>query len=156
MAEFRHSVSTDWPYELEPCFVRLRLTPRPIGRTFRAMSDAQLPMVDPFRPFPAPKQAYSRRRIIRTALLKALDEDMGDGTRAIDRFARSMVASAIDGSVDAAKFVTDRVDGKQLAAQELTGDLDGNAVVDDHRMIRALALLVEEMRMREQAIEVAE
>jgi hypothetical protein len=111
-------------------------------------------MVDPFRSWTPGKTHNSRRRIIRTALLKALDEDMGDGTRAIDKFARSMVASAIDGSVDAAKFVTDRVDGKQLAAQELTGDLEGNAVVDDHRMIRALALLVEEMRMRERAIDV--
>jgi len=120
------------------------------------MSDAQLPMVDPFRPFPAQVKPYSRRRIIRTALLKALDEDMGDGTRAIDRFARSMVASAIDGSVDAAKFVTDRVDGKQLAAQELTGDAEVSVVVDDQRMIRALALLVEEMRMRDKAIDVVE
>lgn len=123
------------------------------------MSDAQLPMVDPFRPWPPVPEAkahWSRRRIIRTALIKALDEDMGDGTKAIDRFARSMVSSAIDGSVDAAKFVTDRVDGKQLAAQELAGDADGSVVVDDGRMIRALALLVEEMRLRERAITVDE
>jgi len=118
------------------------------------MSDAQLPVATPKEPWKYRAAGSSRRRIIRTALLKALDEDMGDGTRAIDRFARSMVASAIDGSVDAAKFVTDRVDGKQLAAQELTGDAEVSVVVDDQRMIRALALLVEEMRMRDKAIEV--
>jgi len=123
------------------------------------MSDAQLPMVDPFRPFPAvsgPNRTYSRRRIIRTALLKALDEDSGDGTRQIDRFARSMVSAAIDGDVDAAKFITDRVDGKQLAAAELA-DGEGSAPVDDGRMLRALALLVEEMRISQRpAIEHSE
>ena len=120
------------------------------------MSDTQLPVVAPKEPWKYRAAGSNRRRIIRTALLKALDEDMGDGTRAIDRFARSMVSSAIDGSVDAAKFITDRVDGKQLAAQELSGDTDTSVVVDDQRMLRALALLVEEMRMRDKAIDVVE
>lgn len=124
------------------------------------MSDAQLPVAAPKEPWKYRAAGSSRRRIIRTALLKALDEDLanGDGTttKAIDRFARSMVGAAIDGSVDAAKFVTDRVDGKQLAAQELTNDTDSSVVVDDGRMIRALALLVEEMRMRDKAIDVVE
>jgi hypothetical protein len=121
------------------------------------MNDAQLPLVDPFRPWPPVPEArphWSRRKVIRTALLKALDEDMGDGTRAIDRFARSMVASAIDGSVDAAKFVTDRVDGKQQAVAELGGEGQDGPVVDEPRLIRALALLVEEMKQRELAITV--
>jgi hypothetical protein len=121
------------------------------------MSDAQLPMVDPFRPWPPVPEAkphWSRRRIIRTALLKALDEDMGDGTRAIDHFAKSMVHSAIEGSVDAAKFVSDRVDGKVPLELAQAGSEGNEPVVDDARMIRALALLVEEMKQRERAITV--
>jgi hypothetical protein len=118
------------------------------------MSDVQLPVIDPFRSWTPRPAGQSRRKIIRTALLKALDEDMGDGTRAIDRFARSMVHSAIEGSVDAAKFVTDRVDGKQLANAEVAGDGDSGPVVDDQRVMRALALLVAEMQHAQRTITV--
>jgi hypothetical protein len=118
------------------------------------MSDVSLPVVDPFRPWPPRPAHNSRRKIIRAALIKALDEDMGDGTRAIDHFARAQVRAAIDGSVDAAKFVCDRVDGKQQAVAELSNEAEFSPVVDDQRMIRALALLVEEMKLRERAITV--
>lgn len=117
------------------------------------MSDAQLPMVDPFRSWTPRPAANSRRKIIRQALLRALDEDMGDGTKAIDHFAKAQVAAAIDGSVDAAKFVTDRVDGRQLGTAELAGEAEQPQVIDDTRIMRALVLLMEEQRLRDRAID---
>ena len=101
----------------------------------------------------ATKGNHRRPKLFRNALLVAIKEADGEGVEALYHVAKALVAEAKAGNVLAIKEIGDRLDGRvHQALPELGGEYEA-PVIDDERMMRALALLVEEMRMHERVIE---
>ena len=87
------------------------------------------------------KGNHRRPKLFRDALLVAIKEADAEGVEALYHVAKALVAEAKAGNVLAIKEIGDRLDGRvPQAPPELGGDHEG-PVIDEERMLRALALL---------------
>ena len=96
----------------------------------------------------AVKANHRRTKLFRDALLVAIKEADAEGVEALYHVAKALVAEAKAGNVLAIKEIGDRLDGR--VPQALPGELGGEyeePVIDEERMMRALALLVAEMQL---------
>ena len=101
----------------------------------------------------ATKGNHRRTKLFRDALLVAIKEADAEGVEAIYHVAKALVAEAKAGNVLAIKEIGDRLDGRvPQALPELGADLE-EPVIDEERVMRALALMIEEQKLRDRTIE---
>ena len=101
----------------------------------------------------AAKGNHRRTKLFRDALLVAIKEADAEGVEAIYHVAKALVAEAKAGNVLAIKEIGDRLDGRVPQALPELGADHEEPVIDEERVMRALALMIEEQKLRDRTIE---
>jgi hypothetical protein len=101
----------------------------------------------------AAKGNHRRPRLFRDALLVAIKEADAEGVEALYHVAKALVAEAKAGNVLAIKEIGDRLDGRVPQALPELGADHEEPVIDEERVMRALALMIEEQKLRDRTIE---
>ena len=87
--------------------------------------------------------------VVRIALINAAQKRDASGTRAVQRMADRVMTKAIEGNMEAVKFVTERIDGKVVTPIDVKQDITVSSIGEAH--LHALQRLTDAVARHDQA-----